>query len=78
MVPRTGRPGGLIRLFETVIFDALALWPQYAPDYYALFFADPDGLKLYRAKVLEKNWTEGDVRDALRKSDEYRKTGGRP
>ncbi len=40
--------------------------------------ADPDGLKLYRAKVLEKNWTEGDVRDALRKSDEYRKTGGRP
>lgn len=40
--------------------------------------ADPEGLKFYRGKVLEKNWTEGDVRDALRKSDEYRKTGGRP
>jgi hypothetical protein len=40
--------------------------------------ADPEGLRLYRGKVLEKNWTEGDVRDALRKSDEYRKTGGRP
>jgi hypothetical protein len=40
--------------------------------------ADTDGLRLYRGNVLEKNWTEGDVRDALRKSDEYRKTGGRP
>jgi len=40
--------------------------------------ADPEGLKLYRGKLLDKNWTEGDVRDALRKSDEYRKTNGRP
>ena len=40
--------------------------------------ADPDGLRLYRGKVLDKSWTEGDVRDALRKSDEYRKTGSRP
>jgi hypothetical protein len=40
--------------------------------------ADPEGLRFYRGRVLEKNWTEGDVRDALRKSDEYRKTGGRP
>jgi len=40
--------------------------------------ADPEGLKLYRGKVMDKNWSEGDVRDALRKSDEYRKTGGRP
>jgi len=39
--------------------------------------ADPAGLKLYRDNVLEKNWTEGDVRDALRKSDEYRKLAGR-
>lgn len=46
MVPRAGRPGGLIQLFETVSFDAPALWPQYAPDYYALLFADPDGVKL--------------------------------
>lgn len=28
------------------ILDAPAIWPDYAPDYYALFFADPDGLKL--------------------------------
>jgi len=40
--------------------------------------ADPEGLRLYRGKLLDKNWTEGDVRDALRKSDEYRKTNGRP
>jgi len=40
--------------------------------------ADPDGLRFYRGKVLDKNWTEGDVRDALRRSDEYRgKTAGR-
>lgn len=40
--------------------------------------ADPEGLGFYRGKVMEKNWNEGDVRDALRQSDEYRKTGGRP
>lgn len=40
--------------------------------------ADPEGLKFYRGRVLDKNWTEGDVRDALRKSDEFRKNGGRP
>lgn len=40
--------------------------------------ADPEGLRFYRGRVLDKNWSEGDVRDALRKSDEYRKTGGRP
>lgn len=40
--------------------------------------ADPEGLGFYCGKVMEKNWNEGDVRNALRKSDEYRKTGGRP
>jgi hypothetical protein len=25
---------------------APALYPQYAPDYYAIFFCDPDGLRL--------------------------------
>jgi len=39
--------------------------------------ADPDGLRTYRAKLLEKNWTEGDVRDALRNSEEYRKSAVR-
>jgi len=38
---------------------------------------DPSGLKHHRQNLLEKDWTEGDVRDALRRSDEYRqKTGG--
>jgi hypothetical protein len=34
--------------------------------------ADPVGLKQYRWAVLEKNWTESDVRDDLRKSAEFR------
>ena len=29
-----------------VVLDAPAEYPQYGADYYALFFADPDGLKL--------------------------------
>ncbi len=28
------------------ILDPPADYPQYGPDYYAIFFADPDGLKL--------------------------------
>jgi len=28
------------------VLDAPAEYPQYGPDYYAVFFADPDGLKL--------------------------------
>lgn len=38
---------------------------------------DPEGLRHFRGQLLDKNWTEGDVRDALRKSDEYRKSGGK-
>jgi hypothetical protein len=33
---------------------------------------DPSGFNSYRKKVLDKNWTENDVRDDLRKSSEYR------
>ena len=33
---------------------------------------DPSGLYSYRKKVLDKNWTENDVREDLRKSGEYR------
>ena len=33
---------------------------------------DPSGLRTYRKNLLERNWTEGDVRDDLRKSAEYR------
>ena len=34
---------------------------------------DPSGLKQYRWTLLEKDWTESDVRDDLRRSEEYRK-----
>jgi hypothetical protein len=37
---------------------------------------DPNGLKQYRRAVLEKDWTEGDVRDDLRRSQEYQKKNG--
>lgn len=39
--------------------------------------ADPEGLRNYRARLLESDWTEGDVRDALRKSDEYKRSTDR-
>jgi hypothetical protein len=38
---------------------------------------DPAGLKQYRWALLEKNWTEGDVRDDLRRSEEFRRKPGR-
>lgn len=28
------------------VLDAPALFPEYSPDYYAVFFEDPDGIKL--------------------------------
>jgi catechol 2,3-dioxygenase-like lactoylglutathione lyase family enzyme len=28
------------------VLDAPAEYPEYGPDYYAVFFADPDGMKL--------------------------------
>ena len=31
---------------EIEILDAPAAYPQYGADYYAVFFADPDGMKL--------------------------------
>jgi glyoxylase I family protein len=40
------------------------LWPEYAPDYYALFFEDPDGIRFevmnYRKgkKLVKKLWSE--------------------
>jgi len=38
---------------------------------------DSSGLKQYRRALLEKNWTEGDVRDDLRRSEEFRRKPGR-
>lgn len=35
----------LLRIGATVL-DAPAAYPKYGPTYYAVFFADPDGLKL--------------------------------
>ena len=35
----------LLEIGATVL-DAPAAYPQYGPTYYAVFFADPDGLKL--------------------------------
>jgi glyoxylase I family protein len=36
----------LLRSIGATILDAPADYPRYGPTYYALFFADPDGLKL--------------------------------
>ena len=36
----------LLVAFGATILDAPADYPNYRPGYYALFFADPDGLKL--------------------------------
>ncbi|MBE2212587.1 MAG: DUF4214 domain-containing protein [Opitutaceae bacterium] len=33
---------------------------------------DPDGMRHYRRRMIERGWTAGDVRDAIRSSDEYR------
>jgi len=38
---------------------------------------DPEGMRLYRSKIIDEGWTETDVRDSLRQSDEYRQNGGR-
>ena len=38
--------------------------------------ADPGGLRAYGRNMREKGWTEGDVRDDLRRSQEYRQKHG--
>lgn len=37
---------GLMKSLGARIFDSPAAYPKYTPDYYAVFFADPDGAKL--------------------------------
>jgi glyoxylase I family protein len=37
---------GLLQQIGATILDPPAEYPQYSPTYYAVFFADPDGLKL--------------------------------
>jgi glyoxylase I family protein len=40
------------------------LWPEYLPDYYAVFFSDPDGIRLEivnhmeRRKLMQARWDE--------------------
>ena len=47
---------------EGVVCSAPQLYPEYAPDYYAIFFSDPDGIRLevtnYRQERRERfeNW----------------------
>ena len=47
-----------------IAVDGPRLWPQYAPDYYALFFEDPDGIRFevmnYRngRKLVRKVWNK--------------------
>jgi hypothetical protein len=36
---------------------------------------DADGLRTYRSKMIDQGWTEADVRNALRQSDEYAASG---
>jgi catechol 2,3-dioxygenase-like lactoylglutathione lyase family enzyme len=36
----------LLQRIGATVLDAPADYPQYGPGYYAVFFADPDGLKL--------------------------------
>ena len=36
----------LLQEIGAEVLDPPAAYPRYGPDYYALFFADPDGLKL--------------------------------
>lgn len=38
---------------------------------------DPGGLKTYRTRVKEDGWSEGDIKNDLKKSDEYRKKFGK-
>ena len=48
------------KLVESVeILDPPAAYPQYGSDYYAVFFADPDGMKLEFVHR-PANWESGD------------------
>lgn len=44
--------------------DGPRLWPEYAPDYYAFFFTDPDGIRLEvmnhlaRRKLVRRVWAQ--------------------
>ena len=61
-----------------LIFSSLSLYADSATDIVTEAYEDvlgrkPDaqGLRDFRSKVIEKNWTAADVRKALRTSTEY-------
>jgi hypothetical protein len=59
--PSFGRPGGdPDRIVRRAYQDLLSREP------------DPVGLRVYRSHILDDGWSEAQVRDALRNSDEYR------
>ncbi len=47
-----------------IVVEGPRLWPEYLPDYYALFFRDPDGIRLEivnhmeRRKLMHARWDE--------------------
>lgn len=62
---RYERPGASSREVERVVTRA----------YQDLLGRNPDqaGMRIYRSHMIDDGWTEGQVRDALRKSPEYQK-----
>ena len=75
---------GLRRLKIEVAAEQL--YPQYAPDYYAIFFTDPDGIRLEivnhlaRRREIRRVWNKlEEFVNPLQKlrAREIRKTGGR-
>jgi glyoxylase I family protein len=47
-----------------IAIDGPLLWPEYSPDYYAVFFSDPDGIRLEvmnhieRRKTVRRLWNQ--------------------
>jgi glyoxylase I family protein len=39
------------------VLDPPQIWPQYSEGYYAVFFLDPDGIKLELAHTPKQTWT---------------------
>lgn len=77
---------GWLAVLGSVLFSScLLVTPAWAQDYELIITRayedilgrkpDQGGLRNYRAKMIDENWSERDVRDDLRKSGEYRTKG---
>jgi glyoxylase I family protein len=42
---------------RATVLDPPQIWPQYSEGYYAVFFLDPDGIKLELAHTPAQSWT---------------------